>query len=543
MLTFRTGSGGQCEERITMRAVPRTVASDAEFNQFRAELWDSLGASIPGEWRTFDVTSRELEIPCEPVSPAQQDHERLILQQETLRGTTNVNLSANAVFFDRHPERNGRLISREKDGSNFPKLSREWICIRDTLVLPFLRGTTPGPFSLRDALVTLKRAETLKRAKAGYRPVDAERLKIDSAITRLKAVTKYLVDQTTYRVTFVERAGTKVRITTIEDFVLFVEAVEAQYPAASAQQVVSEIRQLWFSDVHWVLLVASEGIIDRGVHINIESEPNPIAKRFDIAHLAPGFVSDSTRPCSLAGGKVFSTPMGQVNIGHVMAGIDARLSGFPASYPQYLKALDYYNPANKAKYDILKDFSDEDPTAFTTFAGDLGQAYAIFIFTRYKQGDRSAELKNFIAQCARPQELLGDIHGYIAAAVAADVRSSGASPTGTVVTASGIVRDMYLVDKSSSGTTYESYLEKVSGQQGHQLKNYISGTSMDFAQIWYVRLNFKEYGPWWEPGQLFDDYVREFSELADRHENSAPPADTLGGLVGELLVTARDRLK
>ncbi|MGH7750956.1 MAG: hypothetical protein ACREQ5_40245, partial [Candidatus Dormibacteria bacterium] len=126
------------KEHTTMKAVPSTVTSDTEFNQFRAELWDSLGASIPGEWETFGVMAKELEIPCVPGSPVQRDRERLILQQETLRGTTNVNLLANAVFFDRYPERNGRLISKQWDGSNFPTLSREWICIRDTQVLPFL---------------------------------------------------------------------------------------------------------------------------------------------------------------------------------------------------------------------------------------------------------------------------------------------------------------------------------------------------------------------------------------------------------------------
>ena len=67
---------------------------------------------------------------------------------------------------------------------------------------------------------------------------------------------------------------------------------------------------------------------------------------------------------------------------------------------------------------------------------------------------------------------------------------------------------------------------------------------MSFAHLWYAKLNLDEYGKkqWWPP-ELFNDYVREFSELADRQESSAAPEHTLEGLVRKLLVTARDQLK
>ena len=213
----------------------------------------------------------------------------------------------------------------------------------------------------------------------------------------------------------------------------------------------------------------------------------------------------------------------------------------PASAASRPRILTGATPSRRS-IDKLKEFSNADPTAFATFAGDLGQAYAVFIFQRYDQKVASLTLRSTVAQ-APSRRSLGDIHGYIAAAVAADARSSGASPTGAAVTASGIVRDLYLIDRSSSGTTYQAYLEKVARRQGRQLERYISATSMSFAHLWYAKLNFDNYGYYWWPPQLFDDYVREFSELDDRHTRGAAPAETLDGIVAELLVTARNQLR
>ena len=234
-------------------------------------------------------------------------------------------------------------------------------------------------------MVTLKRVETLRAANPGYRPAGAERQRIDAAATRIRAQPKYRVNDTTYRVTFAEQPGRKVRVETIEDFVLFIEAVEAQYPAASASQVVSEIRQVWYADQLWQLLLASDGITDRGVKVDIETEPNPIAVRFDMDHLQAA--KKSTGLCSSAGGRVIPTPMGSVNVGHLMAGIDARLGGFPPSNPLWP------DPVAQVKYDKLRQFSNADPTAFATFAGDLGQAYAVFLYKRFVERLYTARLQ------------------------------------------------------------------------------------------------------------------------------------------------------
>ena len=273
---------------------------DRALIRFRAELWG------PDRETTRPGTG------FGPDSYVGSSMETIMLRSAIRDGMTNENLLANLVFFKRHPERNGRLISREGDGAAFGTLSKEWLRIRDTQVRPLLSGSAPGapaparpaPYPgpgglpLRDALVILKRAETRRSANPGYRPTGAERERIDSAISKLRAFPKYLVNATTYRVTFAEQPGRKVRIETIEDFVLFVEAVEAQYPAASAKQVVSEIRQVWYSDEHWELLVASDGIIERGTKVDIKNPPNPIAERFDMDDLSAVPPRQARRGCA-----------------------------------------------------------------------------------------------------------------------------------------------------------------------------------------------------------------------------------------------------
>jgi hypothetical protein len=508
-----------------------------ELARFRAEFWDSL----PSIGR---------EVAFGPDSYVGAGIESSMLRSAIRGGMTNENLLANLVFFHRHPERNGKLISREDDGpAAFATLSAEWIRIRDTQVRPLLAGTTPGPpapvppgqpipypgpgaLLLRDAMVTLKRAETLRAANPGYRPVGADRQRIDAAATRVRAQPKYRVNDTTYRVTFAEQPGRKVRVETIEDFVLFIEAVEAQYPAASASQVVSEIRQVWYADQLWQLLLASDGITDRGVKVDIETEPNPIAVRFDMDHLQAA--KESTGLCSAAGGRVIPTPMGSVNVGHLMAGIDARLGGFPPSNPLWP------DPVAQVKYDKLRQFSNADPTAFATFAGDLGQAYAVFLYKRYVERLYTARLQQTVAECAKPSELLGDLHGYIATAVAADARASGRSPTGTAVTASAIVRDLYLVGKPSPAPTYRSYLERVSTARGRQLPGFVCTTSMTFGRLWYAKMRL-ERGAWGWPPEQFEAYLKEFAALHERQRRSER-SQTMDGIVRDFLHTAGNRL-
>ena len=66
--------------------------------------------------------------------------ESVIVRSAIRSGTTNENSLTDLIFFRRHPERNGRAISRSESG-----LTQEWLSIRDTVVRPILRGGAPTP--------------------------------------------------------------------------------------------------------------------------------------------------------------------------------------------------------------------------------------------------------------------------------------------------------------------------------------------------------------------------------------------------------------
>ena len=74
----------------------------------------------------------------------------LAMAQALLRGLAegmrDVNDLTNLVFFARHPERGGRKLQRGEP--QFAQLSREWLEIRDKLVLPTLQAAAAGPASV-----------------------------------------------------------------------------------------------------------------------------------------------------------------------------------------------------------------------------------------------------------------------------------------------------------------------------------------------------------------------------------------------------------
>ena len=383
--------------------------------------------------------------------------------------------------------------------------------------------------SLAEAFVELKKAET-RKAKEGsaFKPTEDEQSDINVAMGVLKQTKKYVVDESTYAVTFAHKPGVKTEIDTIEDFVLFVENVEKQYAGASPKEVVSEIRQLWFSDVNWELLVASEGISEAGKDVDIETEPDPIASQFNMKTLAPA-----------AGSKQFDTRMGKVDIGHVMAGIDARLSGFPAAYPKsHLAKKGHDDSDTELKYKTLKAASGGDSRDFATWAGDLGQAYAEYLVERYVKGNASASLSAFSAAKAPSEEILGDIHGYIAVEVFRDVPAS-MSPTGAEVKVSNILRDMYLVEKSAGGNTYQKQFEKVSGKSGADLKAFIAERSLRFAKPWYAKKAVEHRG-WrgskgWTKEGILENTLKEFDDKHAENEKNANASDKLESLADDLV--------
>ena len=371
------------------------------------------------------------------------------------------------------------------------------------------------------AFVILKRAETIKASDPTYQPDEELADKIGTSIWVLEGSGKWIVDPKTYRVTLKQKGDEKIKLHTIEDFILFVEAVERQYPAASPQDIASEIRQMWFSGDTWEAMLDSRGVRTNGKAEDIESQSNPIAKKFDMDHLRT------------TGGrsKVIETPLGKVDIAHVMTGIDGALSNSPKGDGFKTKEL---RQANRG-----------DPRDFVTWSGDLGQAYAHYLLARWKKGDKSATLAEFVEAEAGQEALLGDIHGYIAKRVFLNVPRE-ANPTGNKLKVSNILRTLYLVDKEKAGIknrSYFDYMEQASGQKREDLREFIVERSLKFAPFEYAKEVAGEWGlgkKVWEgitssKKEVLGDQKDDFNEQHQKNEGQATEEDKLGGLVDKFM--------
>ncbi|MGH3774494.1 MAG: phospholipase A2 family protein [Pseudonocardiaceae bacterium] len=129
------GEAESAEHREFLEVLGGLLREESAPRRARRQEHEMGGAS--------DGTSRETASwPPGPNSYVQSGTENVMLRSAVRSGMTDENQLVNLIFFRRHPERNGRLISGGEP--NFQKLSQEWLRIRDTLVRPILRGTTPG---------------------------------------------------------------------------------------------------------------------------------------------------------------------------------------------------------------------------------------------------------------------------------------------------------------------------------------------------------------------------------------------------------------
>lgn len=409
-----------------------------------------------------------------------------------------------------------------------------------------VRYVRPAELSLREALVLLKRAETQKKTKgANYKPSQDEGGWISLAVGVVNGIGRYTVDETTYTVSF-KSSKDRIKIDSIEDFILFVEEVERQYPTAGPDAIATEIRQVWFSDGNWEVLSAGMGVESGGGLVDIETKPNPIALKFDMGDLSPS----KTELAAGKKNKQLATAMGTVDISHVIAGLDTRLNGFPSAYPAaHLKKRNHDDDEAKLKYKTLKAACGGNSRDFGTWSGDLGQAYAEFLLARYVKGE-----KKTLAQAARDsaddEALLADIHGYIAVDVWASVPSTE-SPTGEEKKVSNILRDMYLVgvDKSKKGARYQTFFEQASGKNASELQAFITDRSLAFARPWFAKKAAEHRGFWgnlgsgWSKQDILDKTMVEFDTTHAKHVATGSVAEQLDTLVKALLKKLSDELK
>jgi hypothetical protein len=381
--------------------------------------------------------------------------------------------------------------------------------------------------TIAEAFILLKRAEMAKIATPSYTPPADDAAALDLAFSVLEKTGRYTVDRATYRVSFTP-TGKKLTIDTIEDFILFVEAVERAYPSASPGEVASEIRQIWFSDRNWEMLSAGKGIVVGGKAIDIETEPDPIAVAFDMRDLAPAG----------AASKAITTPLGMVGMGHVLTGIDTAINGFPTAAAAGATSGD-----DAIKYKTLAAATAGDARDFATWSGDLGQAYGDFLVAKFVRGTASASLASFIAAVADPAALAADIHGYIATQVWTDTAAE--SPTGSAKLVSAILRNLYLVPKSATtALTYRQYFEKVTGRKGAALDAFMLDRILAFARPWFAKsvVAFRGGGGlsgWWgqegwTKGDILDNALEEFDKHHKDNETSAVVADRVAATVTEL---------
>ena len=385
-----------------------------------------------------------------------------------------------------------------------------------------------------EAFVELKRAETKKAKGTPLTPDEVSRLELCASV--LEATKKYVVDQSTWLVDFDHKATQKTQVLTIEDFVLFVENVERAYPKATPAEIVSEVRETWFADPRWAVLVASQGIRDAGGGlVDIETQ-GPIASTFDMKQIAPNSKANPE------GGLTLDTPMGKVDMSHVMAGLDAALSGSPSEYPEdFLEdreaatgSSDYDTFANTVIYEQLQKASGGNVRDFTTWSGDLGQAYAHFLVERYVKDNDKTTLAEWTSQKAPHDQLLGDIHGYIIQDVWYHAKDS---PAGSDNRVSNVLRDMYMLPKPA-GDTYANHFASVSGKPASEHKAYITERIVAFARLWFAKESYAyDDDDHWSmrPSKTVEMHAEKFDSTHASHQGSGRAEDKVDVLVDGLL--------
>ena len=382
----------------------------------------------------------------------------------------------------------------------------------------------PDLFGTRWAFVTLKQAENRRLAVPDWKPTADEQQDLDRAIAWLEGSGRYAVDHATFTVTFLPGGPQgKIRVESIEDFVLFVETVEKQYPKATPGEIAGEIRQIWFGGGNWEALLNSPGVTDGGKPVDIEHEPDPIARMFDI-------------PALKSTGHKLTTDFGDVDISHVMAGIDAVLNG---------AALEPADPDSEAhlKWQTLSAADTGDPRDFVTWSGDIGQAYAEYLVARYVDG-KSVHLLAFVESKASTEQLLGDIHGFIAAQVFRDTPlnvGTGWWTVGQDATVSNILRTFYMVRKAGSpgAGSYESFFAEVSGKSGAEMRQLVTDRSLAFARPWYAKVAESSRGavgswghdPSLSKAGILSGLMKEFDSQHAKNESSAAGIDRLGTVI------------
>lgn len=430
--------------------------------------------------------------------------------------------------------------------------------VQPAVLKSYEQSLRPGDIDVAKAYLIMNQMEIATVRQGGSPLVSlGEQRKVGIARQVLLRSGKYSVDPQTYHVSLIQRAGAKVKIDTIEDFILFVEDVERTYPSATINEVVSEIREIWFADTNWELLVSSHGITNgksgKAQFEDIETEPNPIAKKYNMKDLAPG-VDPTT---GVAPKKRVSTRYGPIEISHVIAGIDAALSPMPQAYPKSLLAdKGHDNDDAGLKYSTLMNASGGVTRDFATWSGDLGQGYADYLYERYFNDNEAASLHSYMQNDAALSALLGDIHGYVAVRVSNNIPLEQSPIMGPRSKLSEVLRDMYLVPKDypvgggkkAELRTYLSYFLDITGKKPGEIEAYVIDRSKRFARPWYAKAVVQgrsDVGNFFHGGSksaVLQNALEKFDEADEKNESEANAGNLLKSEVQQFLAQLNEKV-
>ena len=199
------------------------------------------------------------------------------------------------------------------------------------------------------------------------------------------------------------------------------------------------------------------------------------------------------------------------------------------------------------KWQTLGAADTGDPRDFVTWSGDIGQAYAEYLVARYVER-KPGRLLAYVESRASPEQLLGDIHGYIAAQVFRDTPvnvGTGWWTVGQDATLSNILRTFYMVEKTGSAGagTYESFAEKVSGKSGAEMRAFVLDRSLAFARPWYAKVAESSRGgvsswlhdPSVSKEGILGGLMHEFEQQHANNESTAEEIDKLGTVIDRFL--------
>jgi hypothetical protein len=224
-----------------------------------------------------------------------------------------------------------------------------------------------------------------------------------------------------------------------------------------------------------------------------------------------------------------------------MTGIDAAING-------RARPPDQPDPA----WTALNAAIGDDPRDVATWAGDLGQAYAEFLVRRYHENSSGATLESYVRDKASAAQLLGDIHGYIAAEVWRQTPPTSLADFSTRV--SDILRTMYLdpgAGPAGSAPTYRKRVEQVSGVSGDDLRALVRRRVLAVARVWYVNAVYKlgtgglvSYGVSFLGGGesgVINALMEEFDKYHESNLKNAFSTDQIDGYIDQFMSMLDER--